>query len=595
MLRRRDVDFLLFDVFRLESVLEASRFAAYDRTAIEGVLDVAERLARDAFAPHAAKGDIEEPHLDNGRVRTIPEAKTALDAYRDAGLFGATFKAEDGGLELPFLAAQAMQSFFYAANVSTTAYPMLTIGAAHLLAAHGTAEQKRRFMAPMVEGRFFGTMCLSEPQAGSSLGDIRTRAEPQADGTYRITGNKMWISGADHEMAENIVHLVLAKIPGGPPGTKGISLFIVPKFLLDADGQPGERNDVRVAGLNHKMGYRGTVNAALNFGENGACIGYLVGNPHEGLMQMFHMMNEARIGVGCGAAALALAGFTHSLRYAEERTQGRPLTDKDPASPPVPITAHADVRRMLLAQKALGEGALALCLYCARLVDQITLAESRAEKTRLTGLLDLLTPLAKTWPSEYGLVANAHAIQILGGYGYTRDFPLERIYRDNRLNPIHEGTTGIQGLDLLGRKVMRDRGETLAELGRLIAETAARARSVAALAPHADELQAAMTEVGRVTGVLMGAAAKGEIDTAFANATHYLLMLGHVVVAWLWLETALAAAAARAEGGADSAFLDGKIAACRYFFTYELPEAHMRAGLLARLDRTTIDLDPAVL
>ena len=369
-----------------------------------------------------------------------------------------------GGAQLPIAVAQAGFAWFSAANVSTAGYMFLTMASANMLAKFGTDDQIESFVQPMLAGRFSGTMALSETQAGSSLADVMTRAEPQPDGTYRLFGSKMWISGAEHELTENIVNLVLAKIPGSAAGTKGISLFIVPKYLVDADGTIGERNDVALVGLNHKMGQRGTTNTVLNFGDGSftpagkpGAVGYLVGEPHRGITYMFTMMNEARLGVGMGAVALGYTGYLKSLRYARERQQGRPLTAKEPLTPQVPIIEHADVKRMLLAQKAYVEGGLALLLYCAKLIDIQHSSDSEEERANAELLLDILTPMAKSWPSQWCLEANSLAIQVHGGYGYTREYDVEQHYRDNRLNLIHEGTHGIQSLDLLGRKVRQRR------------------------------------------------------------------------------------------------------------------------------------------
>jgi butyryl-CoA dehydrogenase len=430
-------------------------------------------------------------------------------------------------------------------------------------------------------------MCLTEPQAGSSLADIRTRADRVDGRTYRITGDKMWISGADHELSENIVHLVLAKIPGGPPGVKGISLFAVPKYLVGADGTRGARNGVRVSGVNHKMGQRGIVNCAIVFGQDGECLGELVGEPHKGLACMFHMMNEARVGVGLGAASVAYAGYAYSLGYAKERRQGRSPLQKDPSSPPIRIIEHADVKRMLLAQKVYAEGGLALCLYCARLLDVERMGESEAERREAAHLLEVLTPIAKAWPSEYGNRANALAIQVLGGYGYARDYPVERYYRDNRINPIHEGTNGIQAIDLLGRKVLMEGGEPLrALLGRMRA-TVADTRDVADLAECAGALDAAVARVEHVLGSLLPLVKEGALDAYLANASAFLEVLGHTVVAWLWLGQAAAALRARGSPGLN-AYYAGKIEACRYFFRWELPVTEPLAHRLATRDVTTL-------
>ena len=369
ILSRRDLGFLLYEWLEVERLCERPRFADHDRASFDGVLDTCAAIAAEHFAPHNRKADANEPTFDGERVSMIPDVADALAVFRDAGLFSGSQDYDLGGLQLPNVIERAGFAWFQAANVGTAAYPFLTTGAANLLKTHGSPEQIELYVRPMLEGRFFGTMCLSEPQAGSSLGDIRTRAVPQADGSYRLFGSKMWISGGDHELSQTIVHMVLARMEGAPAGVKGISLFVVPKHLLDADGAPGPRNDVVLAGLNHKMGYRGTTNTLLNFGEGKhqpggetGAVGWLVGQPHQGLAAMFHMMNEARIGVGAGAAALGYTGYLHALDYARGRPQGRPLANKDPAAPPVPIIQHADVRRMLLTQKAYAEGALALNL-----------------------------------------------------------------------------------------------------------------------------------------------------------------------------------------------------------------------------------------
>jgi alkylation response protein AidB-like acyl-CoA dehydrogenase len=586
ILSRRDLDFLLHEWLDVEGLTKRPRFTEHSRQTFDAVLDLAEQIATEHFAPHNRKADENEPRMVDGKVELIPEVAQALKVFADAGLMAGEFDEEFGGMQLPHTVGQAVFAWFKAANVGTSAYPFLTMANARLLIAHGSPEQIETYVGPETEGRWFGTMALSEPQAGSSLADITTRAEPQDDGTYRLTGNKMWISGGDHELTENIVHLVLAKIPGGPPGVKGISLFIVPKFLVNPDGSLGERNDVVLAGLNHKMGYRGTTNTLLNFGEGvhtpggrAGAVGFLVGEQHRGLTYMFHMMNEARIGVGMGATVLGYTGYLHALEYARTRTQGRPAGAKDPASPPVPIIEHADVRRMLLAAKSYAEGGLALGLYCARLVDEEQTAETADDRARAHLLLEMLTPIAKAWPSQWGPVADDLAIQVHGGYGYTRDYPVEQFYRDNRLNPIHEGTQGIQSLDLLGRKVVMQGGAGLALLGATIAATTARAAGTE-WAGFAADLDMAVARLGAVTATLWGA---GDPEVTLANSHVYLEAAGHLVVSWLWLEQALATGESRTD------FHEGKRQAARYFWKWELPRVHHRFDLLESLDRTVLD------
>ncbi|WP_448641297.1 acyl-CoA dehydrogenase [Geodermatophilus sp. URMC 63] len=590
ILSRRDLDFLLHEWLEVETLTKRARFAEHSRETFDAVMDLAQEIATEHFAPHNRTADENEPRFVDGRVEMIPEVAQALAVFRESGIMAGTFDEEYGGMQLPQTVGQAAFAWFKAANVGTSSYPFLTMGNARLLLAHGSQEQKDTWVRPMLEGRWFGTMALSEPQAGSSLADITTRAEPQDDGTYRLTGNKMWISAGDHELTENIVHLVLAKIPGGPPGVKGISLFVVPKVLVREDGSLGERNDVVLAGLNHKMGYRGTTNTLLNFGEGvhtpggrAGAVGHLVGEPHKGLSYMFHMMNEARIGVGMGATVLGYTGWLHALEYARTRTQGRSASSKDPSSPMVRLVDHADVRRMLLAAKSYAQGGLALGLYCARLVDEEKTAETQEDRERAHLLLDTLTPIAKAWPSQWGPVADDLAIQVHGGAGYTRDYPVEQFYRDNRLNPIHEGTNGIQALDLLGRKVTVHGGAGL----RLLAETIGATTRRAAGTPFADlaaDVDAALARLVAVTGTLWGA---GDPALALANASAYLDAAGHTVVAWLWLEQALAT---RDE---TSDFHEGKRAAARFFQRWELPKVHTWLDLLESLDRTVLDTSDA--
>ncbi len=584
-LSRRDLDFLLYEWLDVTALTSLERYTEHSKETFDGILDLCADIAIKRFAPHNKKSDQNEPRMgDDGKVVIIDEVGAALDEFGKAGIVAAQFDESLGGMQLPTVVARAAMAWFQAANAATSSYPFLTMANANLLVEYGTPEQVDTWVKPMLEGRFFGTMCLSEPQAGSSLADITTKAEPADDGSYRITGTKMWISGGDHELSENIVHLVLAKAPGGGPGVKGISLFVVPKFLAD-----GTRNDVALVGLNHKMGNRGTTNTLLNFGdgtyhpvaESGA-VGYLVGEAHRGLSYMFKMMNEARIGVGFLATSLGYAGYLQSLDYAKTRTQGRPVTNKDPNSAPVAIISHPDVKRMLLAQKSYVEGALALGLYCSRLVDEQQTATDPAVAAARLLLLDVLTPIAKSWPSQWCLEANSLAIQVLGGYGYTKEFDVEQLYRDNRLNPIHEGAHGIHGLDLLGRKVVMQGGAGLQLLVETISATIERAES--AEPEYAGTLRTAVDRLVEVTGTLWSA---GDPAVSLANSTVYLEATGHVVIAWIWLEQLLAV------GDNTGDFYEGKRAAAQYFYRYELPKTGPQFDLLANLDRTTLDTPDA--
>ena len=607
ILSRRDLEFLLYEWLEVENLTTREVFAEHNRETFDAVLDVSEQVAREHFYPINKLLDEHEPQFDGQVVRTPDELKEALGVFAETGMMLAGQPEEFGGMHLPYVVEKACTAYFSAASVAASGYAMLTVANVNLLRAHASAEQVATWVPPMLEGRFFGTMCLSEPQAGSSLADVATRAEPAADGSYRLFGNKMWISGGDHDLTENIVHLVLAKIPGPDgrvvPGVKGISLFIVPKFLLDENGNPGERNDVAVAGLNHKMGFRGTTNCLLNFGEGAhrplgeeGAIGYLVGQPNQGLAIMFHMMNEARIGVGIGAATIGYTAYLHALDYARNRPQGRPLGSRNPADPPIAIVGHPDVRRMLLAQKAYVEGGLALTLWCARLVDDAESAADEAARADAGLLLDLLTPVAKSWPAQWCLVANELAIQVMGGYGYTRDYNVEQYYRDNRLNPIHEGTHGIQALDLLGRKVRLEGGLALRLLAQRVAVTIGRAEALSIDSEWASYGKALADWGGGFQTCLARPQEGPNVERALANATVFLEAFGHYVVAWQWLDQACCVHGALAARGSDQMseserdFYHGKLQAARYFLRCELPRIGPMLDLLESLDATALEM-----
>lgn len=603
---RATLDFLLHDWLEVSALTQRPRFADHSRETFDAVLETCERIARDKFAPFNRLVDTQEPQFDGERV-TLPQAtQDAHDAYAESGMLAAAQDYDIGGMQLPYTVEAAANAFFSHASVSIGS-GLLTVGNANLLMAHGTARQREVFASRAFSGEWSGTMCLSEPQAGSSLSDIVTRAEADGDDyetdplgpRYRLRGNKMWISAGEHDLTENIVHLVLAKIPDAHgklvPGVKGISLFIVPKKLVGPDGAlTGARNDVALAGLNHKCGWRGTTNTLLNFGEGKfpvdgrvGAVGYRVGGVGEGLFAMFHMMNEARIGIGLAASMLGLAGYDASLDYARGRPQGRLLgaAGKDASAPQVPIIEHADVKRMLLAQKSYSEGALALLLYCAHLVDN-TRTGTPEQQAAAKLLLEMLTPIAKSWPSEWCLEANSLAIQVHGGYGYTRDYPVEQYWRDNRLNMIHEGTHGIQAMDLLGRKVRMLEGKGLQLLGEQLAETIARASTHDRLSRHATALQASWVAIVDATQAIWSFEADVDANAALANAVPYMQAFGHVVLAWTWLDVATCVQA-RADGSAPS---EGRMRACDFFFHYELPKIGAWLAVARTRDATATDM-----
>ncbi|WP_203141585.1 acyl-CoA dehydrogenase [Marinobacter mangrovi] len=592
LINRRDLDFLLYDVMDTASLSERERFNEHSRETFDAVIETADRMAREKFAPHNSQADKDEPRFVNGQVEMLPEVKEAFKAYAEAGFIAGRFDYDLGGMQLPESVMAACNGFFTAANPGTAGYPFLTTAAANLIKVFGSEEQKAKYLPPMLDGRYTGTMALTEPHAGSSLSDIRTTASPTDDGHYLIKGAKIYISGGEQSISDNIVHLVLAKIKGAPPGVKGISLFIVPKFLTDDQGDVTGRNGVALAGLIHKLGYRGTTSTALSFGDDAPCHGYLVGEAHQGLKYMFQMMNEARLGVGFGAAVIGYRGYLHSLEYAKDRLQGRKPSDPDPTKPPVPIIEHADVRRMLLAQKAYVEGGLALCLYGARLVDDQNSHPDATAREEAGKLLDLLTPVMKAWPSEYGPKANDLAIQVYGGAGYTREYPVEQCWRDNRLNPIHEGTNGIQALDLLGRKIWQDRSHGLQLMMQRL-QVDLEAATTSRCQQWALSLSETLQRAVKVTQDLGAALQKESPDRVLANASCYLHLFGHISVAWMWLRQANVAEARLADTGiaeADRNFLEGKLQAAQYFFHWELPTVAQDIVLLQNRDDTCLEM-----
>ncbi len=563
LVAERDLEFLLYQVFGAEKLSQYPRYGDYDRESFGHILATAKGIAEDYFLPHFQKADAHEPQFIDGTVSTIAETKVAWQQFAATGLLSARHDYERGGMQLPALIHMACNAYFMAANPASAAYPFLTSAAANVIQAFACAEQQRLFLSPLLSGRFAGTMALTEPDVGSSLGDLTSKALPHSDGSYRIKGQKMYISGGDHDLTENIVHLVLARIDGAPTGVKGISLFIVPKFRLHDDGSLAQRNDVQLAGLLHKMGYRGTTSTVLSFGERDDCHGYLVGEAGQGLSYMFKMMNEARIGVGLGAAMIGYRGYLESLAYAKDRPQGRAPSNKDPASKPLAIIEHADVKRMLLQQKTYVEGGLALCLLAARLVD-----DHEANNDEDAGLLlDLLTPIVKSYPSWYGPKANDLGIQVLGGAGYIREYPLEQLYRDNRLNPIHEGTHGIQSLDLLGRKLWQQQGRGQKLLMQRIQATLQQAQQYPQLQPLCAQYSQSLQKFMQTLLTLGAALQQGKVEQSLANSAVFLDVMSQYVVAWLWLEMAHHGLQSCA---ADDPWLQGKLQAARYQIEWEI-------------------------
>ena len=583
LLSDRNVEFLLFELFDAEALCGLPHFADHSRETFELYLASAKKLAREVLFPAYRPFDEAPPVLEQGRVKVHPLLSEVLPRMIELGIIAATRPVEVGGQQLPVLVACMANAYLMAANAGAYGFIGLTSGAGRLIESFGSEALKREYMDPMYEGRWTGTMALTEPQAGSSLSDVQTHATPTDDGYYLIRGSKIFISGGDQDVTENIVHLLLARIDGAPPGIKGVSLFAVPR--LRREGEELVPNDVAVTGVIHKIGWRGLPSLALDYGENGDCRGWLVGEPHQGIRYMFQMMNEARLMVGVNGAATSSAAYHEALAYAADRPQGRRLGEKDPTQPQVPIIEHADVRRMLLRQKAIVEGGLSLLAECARLSDLSEHTTDDAERKRAGLLLDLLTPIAKTFPAERGFEANALAVQIHGGYGYSSEYLPESWLRDQKLNSIHEGTTGIQSLDLLGRKVMGHGGQSLFALRDELVATVADARAAGVDDEWCGRLEGALAALGSVTEHLGGLGMQGDVAGMLLHSADYMDLFSTVVIGWQWLKQAAVAKPGLDAGRATPAFYEGKLCAAQYWINTELP----RAGYLAALCRSGED------
>lgn len=581
----RNLKFLLYEVFDAPSLTKYTYYEDHSREMFDILMDTAMRIGKEMLYPHLGDMDKNPPELVDGQVKVHPMMKAFMKECGDGGWISAIASAESGGQQLPHLVNLVPNYIFAAANYSASAYLLLSTEAAHIIDTYGTPEMKEIYGNKIKSGKWQGTMALTEPQAGSSLADIATSAEPTNEGYFKIKGQKIFISASDHDGVENIVNMMLGRIKGSPAGVKGISLFLIPKLRSDKNGVLVP-NDIHVSGLYHKMGYRGCPINQLSIGENDDCRGYLVGDANKGLTYMFLMMNSARLAIGLGATAIASAAYYASLEYAQERCQGRRMSDNDPTAPQVPIIEHADVKRMLLFQRSIVEGSLSLIAQCYKYSD-LAKVSTGAEKERCELLLDLLTPVAKSYPSEMSILSVSQGLQILGGYGYCDEFPLEQYLRDTRIHPIHEGTTGIQGITLLGRNVTMRDGRLLQLFAGEIEESTRAAALYGALKPFARDLQDVLTKLQEVTTYLVNIGKEGKREYFLADSTLYLECFGIVAVAWQWLIQAVAVQRALEKNGGLSPeelhFYKGKMYAFRYFFGYELPKTE---GLIRRLTKT---------
>ncbi|HEY3351453.1 MAG TPA: acyl-CoA dehydrogenase [Thermoanaerobaculia bacterium] len=566
----RGLDFLLFEVHDAASLLAYPQFADHAKETFDAYVGLCRRFARETLFPAYRALDAEPPSFANGRVTVHPLLHAIWPKLVEIGVVAASRPFDVGGAQLPLTVATAAHLYVMAGCCSVYSFAGLTTGAAHLVEAFGSAALKKMVLAQLYEGRWTGTMALTEPQAGSSLSDVATKATPAGD-HFLLAGSKIFISGGDHDLSENVVHLALARIDGAPAGIRGVSLFVVPKLRFENGSLVP--NDVTTAGLVHKIGWKALPATVLSFGEGGDCRGWLVGEANQGVPYMFQMMNAARISVGADAVATASVAYQESLAYARTRPQGRPVGSRDPGKPQVPIVEHADVRRMLLRQKAIVEGGLSLILCVARLADASEHAPEPGERERAQLLLDLLTPVAKSFPAESGFESTSLAVQVHGGYGYTSEYLPEALWRDQKLNSIHEGTTGIQALDLLGRKAVAQNGAALAALGREVASACARAERAGVAPDWITAVRETGERIGALTAALGRTGAGGDVEGMLRHAADYLELFSTFVVAWQWLLQAAVAREGIDAGRGPEAFYEGKLAAAQYWIRTELPKA----------------------
>ena len=581
----RNLKFMLYEVFDAEALTTYDYYKEHNKKAFDMILKEGMRMAKDLLFTTFVEMDQKQPELVNGEVQVHPSVNQVMKAYAEGGWLTSIVPFEHDGEQLPHLIEGICNFIFSAANYSANVYPGLTMGSSHLIESFGSKELYDTYVPRMRSGDWQGTMALTEPEAGSSLSDITSSAIPTEQDYYLIKGQKVFISAGDHNGTENVVHLMLAKIEGAPKGVRGISLFVVPKKRILEDGSLVS-NDVVCSGVYHKMGYKGCPITQLSFGDKGDCRGWLVGEPHNGLRYMFQMMNEARIGVGLGAAAIASAAYYASLDYTKSRRQGRKLGEKDPDLPPVAIIEHSDVKRMLLFQRAIIEGSLSLLMQTSYYVDmQKVLKSEGSEKYDL--LLEILTPIVKTYPSEMAIHAISQGLQCLGGSGYCDDYTLEQYYRDSRIHPIHEGTTGIQGMDLLGRKVVMNNGKALELYIKEVESAIADAKEISQLIPYAEKLEDALSHLKTVTQHLLGLAGTKGSEIFLADATLYLEYFGIITIAWQWLLQGIAICKAMEKNPkkGDLNFYKGKLLTFKFFYAYELPK-------IMGLEKRLMDDDP---
>lgn len=606
---RRDVDFVLHEQLRIDELSKNEKYADFNKKTIDLIISEARNLAIKEVLPTQKIGDEEGCKLENGVV-TVPESfHRVYDLIREGEWVAMTEDPEWGGQGMPRTVAIAAGDYLVGGNFAFMMYPGLTHGAGKLVDEFGTDKQKKLFLKKMYTGEWAGTMLLTEPQAGSDVGALTTTAVKNDDGTYSITGAKIFISGGEHDLVENIIHPVLARIEGAPAGTKGISLFLVPKVWVNDDGSLGEFNDVVCTGIEEKMGIHGNATCSLTLGGKGKCRGTLLGEENKGMKAMFLMMNEARLLVGLQGFTCASSSYMYALNYARERKQGKNLLQAfNENAPSVSIIQHPDVRRQLMIMKSYVEGMRSILYYAGYCSDIAATAKDENEKAKYQGLVEIMTPIAKGYVTDKAFEVCSHGVQVYGGYGYIKEYPMEQLMRDCRITMIYEGTNGIQAMDLLGRKLGMKQGKPVMDLFGEIQKTIASAKGIAGLEDFASNLEAAVNKLGEVAMHLGATAMSPKVMTAFANAHPFLEVAGDVVMAWMLLWRASVAAPlleklagsfdpearrTAAEKNKNAAFYEGQIRSAEYFVKSVLPVTYGKMKAIMGSSNAVIDIPEA--
>ncbi len=581
---KKDVDFVLYEQLNIETVLGSGPFKGLNRKTCQMIVTEARRLALEEFFPAMAPGDREGAKFSMGKVLVPDCFRRPYDLYAKGGWVAMTEDPDMGGQGLPRVISQAADEWFRGANGALLMYGAMCHGTGRMIELYGSDKQKKRYVKPLYTGEWGGTMLLTEPEAGSDVGNLSTSAQRNEDGTWSLNGSKIFITNGEQNLTENIVHAVLARIKDSPSGSDGISLFIVPKYLMDDNGNLVRRNGIQCTGIEEKMGLHGSATCSMTMGETDTCTGFLLGKENQGLKIMFHMMNETRLMMGATGCAAGSAAFLHALAYARQRKQGRDLAQlTDKTAPQVPIINHPDVRRMLLEMKTLSEGMRSLVYYTALLFDRSACALTREEKDKWDSLIELLTPVIKSYCSDKGFWICNQAMMVLGGSGYTRDYPVEQWFRDIKIAAIVEGTNGIQAMDLLGRKLAMKKGRPFMELLSQIQITLSMAGKTKSLAPLSVELGNAVNLLGEAAMGLGKRAASGKIHRAFLFAHPFLEVMGDVVMAWMLLWRAETAVKGLENSGVrERHFYQAQIKGAEWFIQTCLP---VTLGRLVSIDR----------